>query len=145
MYPLHRASDNFRKALRIANEITVEKQARYVGSEHFIYAFLSLPECCAYEVLTQGGVSKLQYEPLFFKAIDKDSKHDGLTRRTQQMYDTAVLLAEDNDLPAGTVHMLSMSHPFVRCWLVLALGGMGGKGESGVGANRECKASERRF
>ena len=121
MYPLHRASDNFRKALRIANEITVEKQARYVGSEHFIYAFLSLPECCAYEVLTQGGVSKLQYEPLFFKAIDKDSKHDGLTRRTQQMYDTAVLLAEDNDLPAGTVHMLYAILDVEDCFAVRLL------------------------
>ena len=121
MYPLHRASDNFRKALHIANEITVQKQARYVGSEHFIYAFLCLPNCSAYEVLTACGVSKADYEPLFFKVIDKDSKHDGLTRRTQQMYDTAVLLAEDDELCAGTVHMLYAILDIEDCFAVRLL------------------------
>ena len=39
MYPITRASENFRKALQFANRLTVEKGATYVGSEHFIYAF----------------------------------------------------------------------------------------------------------
>ena len=106
MYPLSKATDNFRKALDIANVITVKKGATYVGSEHFIYAFLSLPACSAYEVLTACGVEKSQYETLFFPRIDPTSKYEGLTRRTQHMYDTAVLLAEDACLPASTCHML---------------------------------------
>ncbi len=106
MYPLHRSSKNFQKALDIANAITVEKGARYVGSEHFIYAFLNLPECDAYKVLSACGVDGKRYETVFFKNIDQKSEHDGLTRRTQQMYDTAVLLAEDGGLLAGTAHML---------------------------------------
>ena len=66
MYPLSRSSDNFRKALHLANEITVEKGARYVGSEHFVYAFLCLQGCSAYEVLQQANVRKEEYEPVFF-------------------------------------------------------------------------------
>ena len=106
MYPLSRASENFRKALQICNEITVEKGATYVGSEHFIYAFLSMPSCTAYGILSSEGVTKNEYEEVFFKHIDLKSKHEGLTRRTQQMYDRAVLLAEDADMLAGTAHML---------------------------------------
>ena len=106
MYPLSRSSDNFRKALKIANEITVQNDASYVGSEHFIYAFLSLPNCSAYGILAGEGVTKDEYAKLFFKAIDKNSKIEGLTRRTQQMYDRAVLLAEEMDMLAGTAHML---------------------------------------
>ena len=106
MYPLSRASENFRKALQICNEITVEKGATYVGSEHFIYAFLSMPNCTAYGILSSEGVTKNEYEEVFFKHIDLKSKHEGLTRRTQQMYDRAVLLAEDADMLAGTAHML---------------------------------------
>ena len=106
MYPLSRASENFRKALQICNEITVEKGATYVGSEHFIYAFLSMPSCTSYGILSSEGVTKNEYEEVFFKHIDLKSKHEGLTRRTQQMYDRAVLLAEDSDMLAGTAHML---------------------------------------
>ena len=106
MYPLSKASENFKKALRLANEITVEKGARYVGSEHFVYAFLHLPECSAYKVLVSAGVDKDRYEELFFKNIDRRSQHDGLTPRTQRMYDRAVLLAEDKDRLAGTAYML---------------------------------------
>ncbi len=106
MYPLSKASENFKNALRLANAITVEKGARYVGSEHFVYAFLNLPECSAHKVLMAAGVDKERYEELFFKNIDRRSQHDGLTPRTQRMYDRAVLLAEDTDVLAGTSHML---------------------------------------
>lgn len=106
MYPLSRASENFRKALKLCNEITVEKGATYVGSEHFIYAFLCMPDSSAYGILTGEGVTKNEYEELFFPTIDKKSKYDGLTRRTQQMYDRAVLLSEETGTLAGTAHML---------------------------------------
>ncbi len=106
MYPLSRSSDNFRKALEISNEITLQRGARYVGSEHFVYAFLCLPECGAYGVLASEGVTKNEYEVLFFKNINVDYAHDGLTRRTQQMYDNAGTLSEETETPVGTLHML---------------------------------------
>ena len=106
MYPLSRSSDNFRKALEIANEITLQRGARYVGSEHFVYAFLCLPESGAYGVLASEGVTKNEYEVLFFKNINVSYAHDGLTRRTQQMYDTAGTLSEETKTPVGTLHML---------------------------------------
>ena len=64
MYPLTRASENFRKALSIANKITAEKGASYVGSEHFVYAFLSLPECMAYGILVGEGITRNEYEEI---------------------------------------------------------------------------------
>ena len=106
MYPLTRASDNFKKALTIANSITAERGASYVGSEHFIYAFLSMPTCTAYGVLMREGVTKNEYQELFFKTIDQSSKIEGLTQRTRKMYDRAVLLSDETDTAAGTAHML---------------------------------------
>ena len=42
-YYLSRFSGNLKKALEIANQVTIEHGAVYVGSEHVIYGFLSLP------------------------------------------------------------------------------------------------------
>ena len=106
MRPLSLSSENFRKALTIANEITVQKGASYVGSEHFVYAFLCLPHCRAYGILAGEGITRNEYEEIFFKLIDKNSKYDGLTRRTQSMYDKAVTLSEETNTKAGTAHML---------------------------------------
>jgi ATP-dependent Clp protease ATP-binding subunit ClpC len=106
MYPLTRASENFRKALKLCNETTVRLDAGYVGSEHFVYAFLCMPQCSAYGILAGEGVTKSEYEELFFKCIDTTSKYEGLTRRTQTMYDRAVLLSEETETKAGTAHML---------------------------------------
>ena len=106
MRPLSLSSENFRKALTIANEITVQKGASYVGSEHFVYAFLCMPQCRAYGILAGEGVTRNEYEDIFFKLIDKNSKYDGLTRRTQSMYDKAVMLSEETNTKAGTAHML---------------------------------------
>ena len=106
MYPLTRASENFRKALKLCNETTVRLDAGYVGSEHFVYAFLCMPQCSAYGILAGEGVTKSEYEELFFKCIDTKSKYEGLTRRTQTMYDRAVLLSEETETKAGTAHML---------------------------------------
>ena len=121
MYPLTKASENFRKALKIANEITVQKGASYVGSEHFIYAFLCLPECTAYGILASEGVTKNEYEDIFFAKIDKNSKYDGLTRRTQKMYDRAVILSEDTETLAGTAHMLYAILEVPDCFAVKIL------------------------
>ncbi len=106
MYPLSKASENLRKAFGLVNDIAVQNEVRYVGSEHFVYAFLQMPQSSAYQALTACGVTKAQYEEIFLKKLDKNSKYDGLTPRTQKMYDRAVLLGEEEGLPAGTAHML---------------------------------------
>ena len=121
MYPLTRASENFRKALSIANKITAEKGASYVGSEHFVYAFLSLPECMAYGILVGEGITRNEYEEIFFQKIEVNSKIEGLTRRTQQMYDRAVLLSDETETPAGTAHMLYAILENADCFAVKIL------------------------
>ena len=121
MQPLTKASENFRKALKIANEITAQKGATYVGSEHFIYAFLSLPNCTAYGILAGEGITKNEYEELFFKTIDVQSKHEGLTHRTQQMYDRAVVIAGETETLAGTAHMLYAILEVSNCYAVRLL------------------------
>ncbi len=121
MQPLTKASENFKKALKIANAITLQKGAMYVGSEHFIYAFLSLPSCTAYGILAGEGVAKNEYEELFFKTISADSKHEGLTHRTQQMYDRAVVIAGETETLAGTAHMLYAILEVSNCYAVRLL------------------------
>ncbi len=106
MYPLSKASDNLRQAFTLVNDVAVENEVRYVGSEHFVYVFLQMPQSSAYQALVSCGVTKGQYEEIFLKKLDKNSKYDGLTPRTQKMYDRAVLLAEEDGLQAGTAHML---------------------------------------
>ena len=106
MYPLSKATDNLRRAFALVNDIAVQNEVRYVGSEHFVYAFLQMPQCVAYQALISRGITKAQYEELFLRKLDKNSKYDGLTQRTQKMYDRAVLLAEEEGLSAGTAHML---------------------------------------
>ncbi len=107
MYPLSKASENFKKALQFCNKVAAENESSYVGSEHFIYAFLNMPECTAHGILAGEGITKNEYGEWFFKTINKDSKIEGLTERTKRMYDRAVLLATETDTtPVGTAHML---------------------------------------
>ncbi len=106
MYPLSRATENFRRALEIANKTAAELGTSFVGSEHFIYAFLALPNCEAYKILAREGLRKEEYGALFTASVDKNYQGQGLTPRMQQMYDRAVVQAEKNGMPAGTAHML---------------------------------------
>ena len=97
MYPLSKASDNLREALHVANETAAERGSAYVGSEHFIYAFLSMPNCSAYGILAGEGVTKDEYGKMFFKTIDENSKLEGLTPRTKS---TAVTAAPKGKEPS---------------------------------------------
>jgi len=106
MYPLSKASENLRKAFALVNDIAVQNEVRYVGSEHFVYAFLQMPQSSAYQVLTSCGIKKEDYAQIFIDKLNKSIQYDGLTVRTQKMYDRAVFLAEEDGLPATTAHML---------------------------------------
>ncbi|MBR2623463.1 MAG: ATP-dependent Clp protease ATP-binding subunit [Clostridia bacterium] len=106
MYPLSKSTENFRKALEIAQRTAAELSTSFIGSEHFIYAFLCLPECEAYKILAREGVCKEEYGALLTKSVDKKYQGQGLTPRMQQTYDRAVEQAEADGLSAGTAHML---------------------------------------
>ena len=106
MYPLSRATENFRKAVEIAHRTAAELNTTFVGSEHFIYAFLCLPDCEAYKILAHEGVNKEEYGALFTKTVDTKYQFDGWTASTQRIYDNAVDQAEKDGFSAGTAHML---------------------------------------
>lgn len=106
MYPLSNATENFRKALDIANRTAAMANTSFVGSEHFIYAFLCLPACTAYGILVREGVQREEYGKFFSMRVNKDFHGKGMTPRTQAMYDKAVLAAREKGMLAGTAHML---------------------------------------
>ncbi|MBE7086330.1 MAG: ATP-dependent Clp protease ATP-binding subunit [Clostridiales bacterium] len=106
MYPLTEVSENFRKALEKANMTAAELNTSFVGSEHFIYAFLCIPECSAYGILTGEGVMKDEYGLLFSRTVDKNFQGQGLTLRTTQMYNKSVEAARAIGMLATTAHML---------------------------------------
>ena len=103
---LSKTTENFKKALELANMTAAELNTSFVGSEHFVFAFLGLPECTAYQILVDVGVNPKTYCSLFTRKIDKAFACNGLTPRTRQMYERAVAMAEERDMKAGTAHML---------------------------------------
>ena len=109
MYPLSKATENFKKALEIANGVAAgltETESLFIGSEHFVYAFLQLDGCDAQKILLGAGVNPQQYVRLFKANVDKTYPGHGMTPRTQKMYDRAVEAAEADGLLASTAHML---------------------------------------
>ena len=107
MYPLSKATENFKKALNLANIAAAEvAETNFVGSEHFIYAFLQLDGCEAQKILLSAGVNRERYTQLFKANVDKNYKGHGMTPNTQKMYDRAVEAAEAEGMLAGTAHVL---------------------------------------
>ncbi len=105
--PFENATENLRKAYDLAIKIAAETvETTFVGSEHLLYAFLHLPECAAYGVLTGAGVDPDEYARAFVKATKGAKGGKGLTPNTQAMYERAVLAAREDGLPASTAHML---------------------------------------
>ena len=48
MYPLSKATQNLNAAIKLANKTAAEvAETNFIGSEHFIYAFLNMPKCAA--------------------------------------------------------------------------------------------------
>ena len=108
MYPKSMATEIFRQALDLANQAAVEfVETEFVGSEHFIYAFLSLPTCEAYKILTSAGIQKEAYGAHFYAATKGMKADKGLTPNTQKMYDRAVEAAQMEGMYATTAHMLN--------------------------------------
>lgn len=99
-------TNNLNEALEIAKQITLEKGAVYVGSEHLVYAFLSLPQSVAAGLLGGEGVNRSEYESVFFRTIDVKMTEEGMTRRTKLMFSRAMALADELNMKAGTAHLL---------------------------------------
>ncbi len=121
---LSKTTDNFKKALELANMTAAELNTSFVGSEHFVFAFLGLPECEAYKILVGVGVQPNAYRALFTRKVDKAYAGQGLTPRTRQMFDRAVAMAEQRDMKAGTAHMLYQILCASDCCAVSFLKGM---------------------
>ncbi len=107
MNPFSMSTENLRKAYDLAAKVAVEVvETDFIGSEHFLYAFLHLPECEAYSILTQAGVDADDYARDFIRATKGAKAGKGLTPNTQAMYERAVLSARQEGLPASTAHLL---------------------------------------
>ena len=107
MHPLSRATQNLNAAVKLANKTAAEiAETNFIGSEHFVYAFLNMPKSEAGKILLQGGVDKEKYERLFLKNVDKKYAGKGMTPNTQKMFDRAVDKASAKGALAGTAHML---------------------------------------
>ncbi len=106
MKSLSNATDIFKKALEIAEYTTARLGISYIGSEHFIYAFLCVPECEAYKILAREGVCKEEYGKLLSLYADKTYTVKGVTTRMQTAYDSAVELAKRDGVLANTAHMM---------------------------------------
>ena len=107
MHFLSMATENLRLAFELAGQTATDVVGTdFIGSEHFIHAFLSLPECEACKILLSSGVSKQKYEQIFRSNVDTKYTGVGLTPNTKKMYDRAVEAATDEGVKAGTAHLL---------------------------------------
>ncbi len=107
MHLLSKATQNLQAAVAFANKTAAEvAETTFIGSEHFVYAFLNMPKCEACKILNKAGVKKDKYQTLFLQNIDKKYLGRGLTPNTQKMFDRAVENAMADGMKAGTVHML---------------------------------------
>ena len=123
MHPLSSWTENFRKAMSLANMAAAEIVNTYfIGSEHFIWAFLALPDCEAYKILTAAGVTKEKYEVKFRAGVDASYQGNGMTPNTKKMYDRAVDAALQDNMLAGTAHMLYQILSVPTCCAVRFIG-----------------------
>ncbi len=119
-------SENLQKALELANRVALENGVSYVGSEHLIYGFLSMPECTAYGILASEGASLKEYERAFLHVLEKDLTTKGLTPRTKEMFAKALKFANAvGEERAGTVHFLYAVLEYETCYAVKLLNRLG--------------------
>ena len=85
-------TENLNKAMKIATDVSAKSGVSYVGSEHLIYAFLSMPDCVAYRILTEK-IRFADYSDLFLRHLDKNISAQGFTPRTKEMFLRAADLA----------------------------------------------------
>lgn len=101
-------TENLKKVLFLAEKLAETYGSSYIASEHFLFAMLIQPECKAYKILSDQGISAEKYEDYFVRTIDSRSNIKGYTPRTKNI----VRSAEDMSKRTGTDHLL---HEIVKC------------------------------
>lgn len=117
-------TENLNKAMKIATDVSAKSGVSYVGSEHLIYAFLSMPDCVAYRILTEK-IRFADYSDLFLRHLDKNISAQGFTPRTKEMFLRAADLASRSGERAGTAHFLLAVLEKENCFAVKILRSLG--------------------
>ena len=128
MYPYSMATEIYNKAMDIAVQTAAEVVfTDFIGSEHLIYAFLSVPESEAYKVLTGAGVSLDDYKQQFVPVTKNTKGGEGLTPNTKKMYNKAIEAAQAEGLLASTAHVLYQILSVPSCMAVRLLRRLAGE------------------
>ena len=102
-----RLTDNLEKAMEIAEKTAGERGSTFIGSEHMLYGFLSIPTCSAYRLLASEGVYLSEYRERFLEIVGQSGgEYQGMTPRTASMLNGAMKMAMEAGLQASTAHFL---------------------------------------
>lgn len=115
---------NLKTAIDKANWVSAQNGVAYVGSEHLIYAFLSMQNCVAYRILSPK-VQFSAYENAFIRHLDKNETTKSLTPRTKNILFRAVELASKEREKAGTAHFLFATLEEEKCMACKLLRSLG--------------------
>lgn len=77
-------SENLKKALRLAENLSRQHGCSYIGSEHLLYGILHV-ESRTSRLLLEEHVNVQRYEQELLRWLDKNSPIQGLTARTKAM------------------------------------------------------------
>ncbi len=117
MNPFSNGTEHLKNVYALAVKSAVEiSTTNYIGSEHFLYALLHLPECDAYAVLTQSGVDIDDYDRAFHEVTTGRSGTPGLTTNMRRMCELATIEADRDGMPVSTVHLLEQILDNVNCY-----------------------------
>ena len=108
MYPLDFATEYYKLARAKAIEVAATKVGtEFIGSEHFIYAFLHVEGCEANKILKDAGVNAKEYDNIFIERTKGTTASVvGMTRNMEKMFNHAVEEAQKEGLLASTAHIL---------------------------------------
>ena len=118
-------TENLKTAMEIANQITANLSARYIGSEHMLFGFLKTEESTAYRLMTECGVKPSEYERVFLNSIDPNYAPQGMTSRTVQMFVNARRFSDQTKTKTGTAHFLLAVLDSESCMAVKILKSLG--------------------
>ncbi len=104
-------STDLRKVIAEAYKIADKFETTFIGTEHIIYAMLSVPECMAYRLLTTVGVEPKKYFEWFRRNVDRKCTTVGMTPNTKHLLELAKRYAEEDRFSTrlvivGTEHAL---------------------------------------
>ncbi len=84
-----RYSENLKKVIAAAEEISRVYNITYIGSEQLLYGMLKVQDCLANIPLSKAGIDVNTYLPVFKRSIDYGNKEIGFTTRTKSFFEIA--------------------------------------------------------